>query len=115
MATAVGSDPTVLLLPEALPWLLQLAPITLSYCYQSVAINLHFVCDIIVVYHVQPHDAYLRITTVCFNSLLHNFYPLNVWRNAEVVVIEYMPIRCDSRISLCWAPAYCIRCLLFYS
>jgi len=30
----------------AMPWLLESAPIPLSYCYKSIAINLRLVCDI---------------------------------------------------------------------
>jgi len=62
-----------------LPWLLESAPIQLSYCYQTVALNLHFVYGSHGEYHIHPIDAHLSITRVCFNNLLHNFYPITVW------------------------------------
>jgi hypothetical protein len=44
-----------------MPWLLESAPIPLSYCYKSVATNLHFVCDSHGDYHSHPLDAHLSI------------------------------------------------------
>jgi len=81
-----------------LPWLLESAPIQLSYCYQTVALNLHFVYGSHGEYHIHPIDAHLSITRVCFNNLLHNFYPITVWWNVEDAVLEYLPIRRGRKI-----------------
>jgi hypothetical protein len=81
-----------------LPWLLESAPIPLSYCYQSVVVNLRFVCDSHGDYHIHPLDTHLAIATVCWNFMLHYFYPLTVWLNALDAVKGYMPIKWGNRI-----------------
>jgi hypothetical protein len=81
-----------------MPWLLESAPIPLSYCYKTVAINLHFVCDSHGDYHIHPLDDHLSILQVCFNNVLHNFYGATVWVRSEDAVMAYLPIRWGRRI-----------------
>jgi len=95
-----------------MPWLVELAPIPLSYCYRTVAINLCFVCDSHGDYHIHPLDTHLLILWVCFNNALHNFYGATVWQNAEDAVMVYLPIRRGRRI--CKAGFQHIWLLIFY-
>ena len=68
--------PIVNNIAAVLPWLLESAPIN----------------------HIHPLDVHNRIARVCFNNLLHNFYPITVWQNAEDAVMEYLSIRWGKRI-----------------
>jgi hypothetical protein len=81
-----------------LPWLLQSAQIPLSYCYQLVTVNLHFVCYSNGDYHIYHLDAHLRIAIICLNNVLRDFYPLKVWENGLDDVKGYMLIRWGNRI-----------------
>jgi hypothetical protein len=96
-----------------LPWLLESAPIPLSYCYQSVAVNLHFACNSNGDYHIHPLDAHLRIAIICLNRVLHNFYPLTVWQTALDAVKDYIPIRWGKKYTILGSSTF-IRWLLFY-
>jgi hypothetical protein len=70
---AFDASPYVDDIAAAMPWLLESAPIPLSYCYKSIAINLCFVCDIHGDNHIPLSEAHLKILQVCFTVLLHCF------------------------------------------
>jgi len=84
----------------AMPWLLESAPIPLSYCYKSIAINLRLVCDIHGDNHIPLFAAHLKILQVCYTVLLHCFYPDTVWERAEATVLSYLPERWGGKIHI---------------
>jgi hypothetical protein len=88
--------PFVSHIAAVIPWLLELAPTLLCYCYKAAAVNLCFVCDSHGDYHIHPLDAHLSITGV--NNLLDIFYPITVWKNAKDAVMEYLQIRWGRKI-----------------
>jgi len=84
----------------AMPWLLESAPIPLSYCYQSTVINLRLVCDRHGDNHIPLFEAHLKILQVCYTFLLRCFYPDTVWERAEAAIMAYLPERLGESINI---------------
>jgi hypothetical protein len=79
--------PIVSDIAESMIWLLESAPIPLSYSYKAVAVNLGFVCNVNGDYH--PFDAHLRSTIVCMNKVAWIFFPQHVILEANDAIKVY--------------------------
>jgi hypothetical protein len=95
---ALEVPPIINDIAATLPWLLRSAPFPLLSCYMPIVVNLQFVADCQGDYHIHPFEAHLKISIVCINRMLFNYFsdPVSVVSNQ--VIQDYVADRWGNQI-----------------
>ncbi len=87
---ALPVPPLVDDIASVLSWLLYTDHFPLHNCYKSIAVNLEFVCDVNCDYHIHPLDAHFKMSIICMNRILYDFFPRDLVPRALEGVTEYI-------------------------